>query len=290
MGRTGLAGVIERAGREFDQGSLPVRATALVVAVIALGTLDVATGPDVAFAAFYLLPVSLAACCGNRAVALGTCVLAAVTWAVADVLAGADYSSWVINVWNGTSRLVMFVVVVVLLGSLREALDRAEALSRTDALTGAASPRHFLELAERERLRARRTGEAISVVYIDLDNFKAVNDGSGHLAGDELLREVAVVLMGNVRQTDVVGRMGGDEFAVLLPSTNAVAAEAVAQKLQCALRAVFEPRYGGVSASIGVASFATVPATFDDLLATADHLMYEVKAGGKDAIRAVAVA
>jgi diguanylate cyclase (GGDEF)-like protein len=286
MNRSGLLGLVARAGTECDGGGVLVKAAALAGSIVALGALDVATGTDLAFSVFYLLPISLAACSGSRALAFGTCSFATATWVVADQVAGAIYSSWLVTAWNGTSRLVVFVLVATLLSGLRRALAEADELSRTDSLTGAANPRHFLEMSERERLRALRNGQPLSVVYIDLDNFKAVNDVSGHLAGDRLLRDVADVLLHSVRHSDVVGRLGGDEFAVLLPETDTAGAEAVAGKLQSALRAVFASMTSvRVSASLGVASFSRAPDSFDALLSAADGLMYEVKAEGKDGIR-----
>jgi diguanylate cyclase (GGDEF)-like protein len=286
MNRSGLLGLVARPGATIAGGSLVAEAAALAASIVALGALDVATGTDVAFSVFYLLPVSLGARSGRRALALGTCAFAATTWVVADQVAGAEYSSWLVTAWNGTSRLVVFALVVTLLGSLRRALAHADDLSRTDSLTGACNQRHFVEMAEQERLRARRNGQPLSVVYIDLDDFKAVNDVSGHLAGDQLLRDVAGVLLQNVRLSDVVGRLGGDEFAVLLPETDTAGAEAVAGKLQAALRAVFATRSSvPVSASLGVASFSRAPDSFDALLSAADGLMYEVKAEGKDGMR-----
>ena len=278
-----------RAGHEFDGRGVAYRVTVTTVAILAVGALDSATGPHVAFSVFYLLPVSLAACCGQRWVAVGSCALAALTWWGADAISGGEHVNWLVAGWNATSRFIVFVIVASLLGTLRSALGEAEMLGRNDPLTGAANARHFFETAEKERLRAARTGRPLSVMYIDLDDFKAVNDSHGHLVGDEVLRAVAGALMGEVRDSDVVGRLGGDEFAVLLPETDHLAAEAVAAKLQAALRNAFVSLERTLSASFGVASFSEPPPTFDDLLGVADRLMYEAKAQGKDTVRTVAL-
>jgi diguanylate cyclase (GGDEF)-like protein len=280
----GLRSFVLRASEEFASGKLRYKIVAVLGTIVGLGVLDTVSGPDIAFSVFYLVPIALAACAGRAAVTLPTCALAAVTWLAADLWAGAEYSTPAIPIWNATSRLVVFVVVATLLGALRGSLLRAEELSRVDPLTGAANPRHFYETAERERLRAVRTRSPLSLVYIDLDNFKEVNDSAGHLAGDSVLCEVASTLQSNVRVSDLVGRLGGDEFAVLLPETPQAAAATVVSKLQGALRTVLHQCDGNVSASLGVATFDRAPSSVDDVVMAADRLMYAAKSGGKDTI------
>ena len=279
-----LARLVLRAGNELDGGALALESALTTATILALGVIDTATGQDLAFAIFYLVPVSLAACAGRRWLSVMSCVLSALTWLAADILAGASYSTPLVPAWNTSTRLGIFIVVASLLRALRNALLASEELSRTDALTQVANPRHFHEVAERERSRAERTGASLSVVYIDLDNFKGVNDAAGHGAGDELLRQVGAALSGNVRVTDLVGRLGGDEFAVLLPDTDAKAAQTVAEKLHGYLRTALAA-HPGVGASIGLAVFDVMPRNVDELLAAADRLMYAAKASGKDAIR-----
>jgi diguanylate cyclase (GGDEF)-like protein len=279
-----LARFVLRAGNELDHRALAYESTLTVATILALGVIDTATGPDLAFAIFYLVPVSLAACAGRLWLSVLSCVLSALTWLAADVFAGATYSTPLVPAWNTSTRLAIFVVVAALLRALRNALLASELLSRTDSLTQVANPRHFHEIAERERSRAERTGASLSIVYIDLDNFKGVNDTAGHGAGDELLRKVGTALSGEIRTTDLVGRLGGDEFAVLLPDTDAKAAQTVARKLHERLRTALDA-YPGVGASIGLAVFGVMPRNVDELLAAADRLMYEAKANGKDAIR-----
>ena len=280
-----LTGFVLRAGNELDDIAPTYEGAVTVATILLFGVVDTATGADLAFSIFYLVPVALAACSGRRWLATLSCVLSAFVWLVADVLAGTTYSSHLVPAWNTSARLFVFAVVAVLLRALRRALLTSEALSRTDSLTQVANPRHFHECAELERLRAERSAAPLSMVYIDLDNFKDVNDTAGHLAGDELLREVGDALAHNVRATDLVGRLGGDEFAVLLPDTGAAAAGSVVRKLHANLNAVLDA-YPGAGASVGVAVFNAMPQNVDELLAAADRLMYQAKTEGKGAVRA----
>ncbi len=165
-------------------------------------------------------------------------------------------------------------------------LDLAEQarLALTDHLTGAANSRSFHEIAGREIERQKRFGRPLSIAYLDLDNFKAVNDTHGHETGGALLRGVAAVLKANTRATDVVARLGGDEFAVLFPETDEAAARAAAEKLRAALQEWM--RGGGhlVTVSIGVATFAAPPAGVKEMVTLADELMYNAKRGGKNRV------
>src|SRR5439155_410830 len=130
----------------------------------------------------------------------------------------------------------------------------------------------------------RRYRHAFSVVYIDLDEFKLVNFRLGHEAGDAVLRSVARGLTGVVRASDVVARIGGDQFVVLLPEAGAAAARLTAEKLRQALSAVVPAHGWRITASIGVATFLVPPESVDALLAAADRLMYQAKQTGKNTV------
>ena len=147
-------------------------------------------------------------------------------------------------------------------------------LATTDDLTGLCNRRRFREELARELARAERTGEPLAVLLFDLDGFKQVNDCFGHDAGDVALTTVAAALQATSRATDVVARIGGDEFAVLLPSTDRAGAESLARRFAKAISDA--GRENGVSTSVGVAaSDSSEPI---DLLAEADRLLYVAKA------------
>jgi diguanylate cyclase (GGDEF)-like protein len=159
-----------------------------------------------------------------------------------------------------------------------------ERVARTDEKTGVLNAAAWTRQARAHLARARRTGAPTAVFMLDLDGFKQVNDEHGHLAGDLVLRRVARVLVAEVR-TGAVGRVGGDEFAVLLPATGVRDAFIVAERIRQEARRLRVPVARGLSASIGVAVYPGVAeATVEGLLAAADAALYRAKDNGRDQI------
>ena len=167
-------------------------------------------------------------------------------------------------------------------------LQRAEAQSVTDDLTGLSNSRYLNAALRREAKRASRSGRPLSLLFLDLDGFKQVNDTHGHQAGSRTLAEAAGVIRGCARETDVVARFGGDEFSLILPDTSQDGAVSVAMRIRERLRAACYLTSEGLSirltASIGVATLPDVAASAEELLKAADTAMYRVKASGKDGI------
>jgi diguanylate cyclase (GGDEF)-like protein len=172
---------------------------------------------------------------------------------------------------------------------LRLALDHEKSLSRVDFLTQVPNRRAFYEVVRLEAMRSRRYKRFLTLAYLDLDNFKQVNDQLGHEAGDEVLRSVAQTLRGNLRDTDSVSRLGGDEFALLLPETNQEQAGIVIAKLRAALRKEMQACPCPVTFSIGLATFAAPKQSVDEMIKVADGLMYSVKKNRKDSLAAILV-
>jgi diguanylate cyclase (GGDEF)-like protein len=184
----------------------------------------------------------------------------------------------------GTLGLVSYII-----DRWRERELKLERLSRTDALTGLTNRRRFLEICDYELGRARRYGTHLSVIIVDLDHFKKVNDTRGHLAGDRTLAAVASVLAHTLRDVDTAARYGGEEFAVLLPDTDAAGAVEVATR--CLRRIAKTPFDAGegpslsVTASMGVAAFPDAAvARIEDLLRRADEALYRAKEGGRNQV------
>jgi diguanylate cyclase (GGDEF)-like protein len=169
-------------------------------------------------------------------------------------------------------------------------LKRAEALSVTDDLTSLYNSRYLNQVLRRESKRASRNGQSLSLLFIDLDGFKAVNDAHGHLCGSRALVEAAAVIRVSARETDVVARFGGDEFAVLLPDTGAPGALAVGERIRERLAAHQFLAVDGLeirlTASVGVATLPDAANSSEDLMHAADAAMYRVKDRGKNGIRA----
>ena len=169
-------------------------------------------------------------------------------------------------------------------------LKRAEALSVTDDLTHLYNSRYLNLVLRRETKRASRSGRPLSLLFIDLDGFKAVNDTHGHLFGSRALVEAAAVIRSSARETDVVSRFGGDEFALILPDTGGEGAFAVGERIRERIAAhtfLAEDRLDiHLTASVGVATLPDVAASAEELLQAADKAMYQVKDSGKNGTQA----
>lgn len=184
-------------------------------------------------------------------------------------------------------------VVIQLLHDLEAARSEAQRLASTDMLTGTLNRRHFIELAERELARSRHGDGQLSVMLLDVDDFKQVNDRCGHQAGDEVLRAVAQAFQGALRPNDPLARWGGEEFVALLPSTGSAEAIGIALRVRDAIAARRVDRGDAslspiqVTASIGVATDSIGKSeSLDQLISRADTAMYVAKRSGKNAAMA----
>ena len=192
------------------------------------------------------------------------------------------------RILNGLAYLAVLGVAMAGLQSLRRSQAQLARLVTQDSLTNVLNARAFAERLGQELDRNRRYPRPLALMYMDLDNFKIINDTHGHQTGDAVLRLVADAMRSSVRQSDVVGRLGGDEFAVLMPETDASLADAAAKRLIASLRNVFKGT-PNVTASIGVVSCTATEASTDDLLRRADQAMYDAKKAGKDRVVQVAL-
>jgi diguanylate cyclase (GGDEF)-like protein len=244
------------------------------LAVLVVGWLDAATGARLSFSLFYLVPVAAATwAAGARAGGLMALLAAAMT------LAGELRTSEpeLVAAWNALVRLGVLSVVTATLSRLRTALETERRLAASDPLTGALNPRAFDAVAERELMRALRYGRPLGLAYLDLDGFKRVNDTLGHSVGDRLLQALVAELRAQVRPSDVVARMGGDEFAILMPETTFEQAEVALERIR--ERVLERMRMYGwpVTVSVGISGPSGPGATVDALIADADRAMYEDK-------------
>lgn len=269
----------------LDGAEEPVVWAVSLVTIGLIGVLDYVTGVDASFALFYLVPVSMAAWWIGGGAGFACSVLSAATWFLANDLAGAQYTSGFLSIWNTGIRLAFFLVTTLLLVRIHNMLTREQSISRIDYLTGAFNVRAFHEIAEAECLRATRYPQPLTLAYIDLDGFKNINDRYGHRVGDKVLQVVAQTLRAGVRRPDTVARLGGDEFALLLPQTDSVSAQIFLPRLRDELLTAMRRNSWRVTFSIGALTCPTAPAALSDAVSEADELMYEVKRSGRDAIR-----
>jgi diguanylate cyclase (GGDEF)-like protein len=270
----------------------PERASFLVSVVslflvVGVAWVDYAAGVHVRTFPLYFVPVTLVSMRVGRGAGVVFALLCAAAWQVSNRLAGMVEATHAVGAVNTGVMLVTFVVVALLTAAQRSGLERERALSRTDSLTGLVNSRGFYEAAAHEIDRSARYRRPVTVAYVDLDDFKAVNDRLGHARGDELLVTVGRALRKGTRSSDLVARLGGDEFVILFPETDRAAAEAALSKIQSLLRGIVARRSLSVSASIGAVSYATPPKDVETLVHEADGVMYEAKSAGKNTVRCV---
>ncbi len=261
------------------------RSTAASVALtLLIAVADFDVGPEVHLAVVYLIPIFIATWNAGRGTGIAIAAASAVLSSGGDVLA-APRGAWLVPLIMTVLWGAMFLVFVLMLTELKRALQRERALAREDFLTGVANRRHFLELTVAEINRARRYRRPLTVAYLDLDNFKDVNDRLGHDAGDELLKTVATALRARLRVTDAIGRIGGDEFAVCLPETDQEAAQRVLEDMRREVADALPERCRDVTLSVGIVTFAVPPEDVEVLLREADRMLYEAKNAGKNVLR-----
>jgi len=183
-----------------------------------------------------------------------------------------------------TAQVMMEEALKVNEGKLQAALESEKNLSRVDFLTGIPNRRMFHQALTLEGKRSRRYGRPITLIYIDVDNFKHLNDHYGHATGDELLKTIGGTLETSVRSTDMAARLGGDEFAVLLPETDEASAGVIVAKLRQNLQGAIGPKGWPVTFSFGVVTFPIALDSMEEMIKRADEFMYEAKRGGKSAV------
>ena len=251
------------------------------LALLIIAGLDYITDAQLRVGIFYLLPVVLVAWyVGLRWGAAYAC--AAGTLSVARMLmVGHLYSYPVYFCYEAAVTYAILLGANDLVASLRRAQNSLLKLARHDSLTGLVNRATFLERLELELARHRRLARPLSVVVLDCDDFKAVNDARGHLEGDRLLRVMGTALRSALRKTDLACRLGGDEFALLFPETDATTVRNVMEALRARLHKATSGHGWTTSCSVGVAVYKAVPATAEAALKGADGLMYDVKRAGK---------
>ena len=248
-----------------------------------VGVTDYLTGFEVSFSLFYLIPIALVTWFTTYKLGMVFAVASAIVWLIADIVSGAVYSHQIIYLWNSAVRLGFFALTVFSF-ELIKSLEREKSFARMDYVTGTLNARYFHALAQREIDRSSRYRYPFTIAYIDVDNFKMVNDSFGHVTGDKVLYAVADCMQRHLRKTDIVARVGGDEFAILLPEVELNLAKAVISKMHRMLLEEMQKNNWPVTFSMGVLSYTDAPSSVHEMLNMVDKLMYSVKNRGKDNI------
>ncbi len=235
------------------------------------------------FSLFYIFPVALASWALGMSEGILVSFACAAAWELTNLPVEQSFAS-LLPLWNAIVRLGILVIISLLFTEVHTLLRNELRLARTDFLTGILNHRALTEAASMELDRLARTGRPFTLLFMDLDNFKSINDTAGHAAGDSLLTVVATVLNLQLRGIDIIARMGGDEFAAILPETDTQAASKVAPRLQSSLLEEMQKNQWPITFSIGALTCNSVPSNMDEMFQLADQLMYKAKKTGKNTI------
>jgi len=263
------------------------KATQVLLGIIGCGLvalLDYQTGYTFNVVLFYFFPILFVAWNVGRTAGIALGILSSVAWFAVNALTAPPGLPTAVHLWNAGMRFAAFVGGAYFLSFLRSITERA-ALANVDHLTGVANMRAFEKLARGEIRRSLRYRHPLTVAYVDLDDFKALNDTLGHKAGDEALRQTAALVARSLRQSDSVARIGGDEFIVLMPETDYEAADRTLHRLQRVLLAKMQENLWPVTFSIGAVTFSVPPQSVEEVVSAADRVMYIAKKSGKNGIR-----
>lgn len=250
-----------------------------------IGVFDFLTGYEYAFSVFYVFPISMITWGAGQKSGYFACFVSAIVWFVADVSTGRPYSNPFIPYWNSLIRFSFFIIITALLSALKVTLEHEKELSNTDFLTGASNSRYFYNIVQIEINRLERTQHPFTVVYIDIDNFKTINDKFGHAAGDVVLQAIVSSVRTKIRNTDLLARLGGDEFALFFPDTNQESAQVIIEKINESLLNEMKKRNIAVTLSIGVLTCSVSPHSINELIKVVDNLMYSAKQSGKNTVK-----
>ena len=266
--------ILEKAGK-------PVWVIVGILLLLTVAFLDFETGTELSFSIFYLIPIFLFTWMVNGNIGIAIACISSGLWLFIEVISAPQYSSSFIYFWNAIIRLGFFLLPVLLIRSLEQEKKHA----RTDFLTDALNTRSFHDVAQRELDRSIRYQRPFTVAFIDIDNFKTINDTFGHTFGDKVLRAISHNIQRNIRKTDIIARVGGDEFAILLPEVDSDTARAAISKMQQKMMEEMITNKWPVTFSIGVITLNAPQFTVDEIIGMADKMMYSVKNHGKNDVK-----
>ena len=256
--------------------------TAALLGIAIISVFDFFSGTELRVYPLYFAPISVVAWHVGRRDALGAAGLGSLGWFGSNFAAGLAFSHSGLWIANALVHAASFAIVGSLIATLKAALTHERELSRTDPLTSLLNSRAFYAEAAWVLALCRRKDHPVTLAYLDLDNFKAINDSQGHQAGDDLLRTVADLLRASTRPSDLCARLGGDEFAILLPEADPREASVALERLRARLAETAGAHGCSVTGSIGAVTFLKVPENLEAMVSAADSRMYVAKAAGKN--------
>lgn len=253
-----------------------------LVLLLMVALADFSTSPDFSFSLFYILPLALATRFAGRNYGFAIAMLSVLPLLYEGIANGHLALHPVKYLWNVSLHIATLALISAMMHRMHVHLERETQLARTDSLTGVLNRRAFRARLATVADDRRLGGEMIALAYVDLDDFKYINELGGHQLGDDVLRIMARALSSSVRDTDIVGRLGGDEFALILRGVSSQQATVVLNKIKSRLARDASARKVSITCSIGCVMFRAAAHDIEAIIHVADELMFDVKRAGKN--------
>jgi diguanylate cyclase (GGDEF)-like protein len=253
--------------------------------VLAIGSLDTVTSYDFSVSFLYLFPVILVAWYEGGLTATVISIFSTLIWSMSALVSGHIYSHFAIPVWNALMVLAMFLIVGYSITVIKKLLLKEREHAHTDDLTGAVNIGFFYEQAGVEISRSAIYKRSFTLACINIDNLKHLNDAFGHIAGDYLLHEASQIMRATVRSTDIVSRLGGAQFAILMPETKNENAGIIIHKVQEHLLDMVKKNAWPVTFSTGVVTCDDPAYTISYLIKMAEDLVKAAEETGQNLVK-----
>jgi diguanylate cyclase (GGDEF)-like protein len=247
--------------------------------------IDYITGSEIRVYPLYFGPVMLAAYFTHLSIAMVFVLICSGLWVISNVYADTEFDHVLIWVWNTLIQGAALALVGYLVHNTRKNREKQQELARVDTLTGLPNIRAFNECTPQTIELCKRMALPVTIAYVDLDNFKTVNDTLGHNAGNTVLLKISDIMKSTLRTSDMLFRFGGDEFVALLPNTSDEAAKVALERLRQNIEAAMKSENFSVTASIGAVAFQSSPKNLEELVQAADRIMYVIKSSGKNRVQ-----
>lgn len=262
---------------------VPVLTTLSLIIIVLISYIQIKIGHIIDVSLFFLIPLIIITWSRPLGFSVFLTVSILAAWLYAEkILNKPGLGSIFIN--SGI-RLTIMAFLIFIIEMFKNLTEELLLKSKHDGLTGLLNIRTFMEEVEEELDRMRRMGSHFSLAYIDIDNFKSVNDTLGHIEGNRLLKILASLLVEHTRSIDKVARFGGDEFVILLTNTTSDQADVFARHILKLLNGISQENHWPISFSIGIAVVKHPRISIDDVIRFSDKLMYDVKKSGKNGIK-----
>jgi diguanylate cyclase (GGDEF)-like protein len=255
---------------------------AILIAIVSY--VDYRLDSTISLIILYILPIASVSWLLGKYSGIFVSILAIIPELTVSLFTMASPDGLFINVWNITCKLGIYILIAYLMSSVKKLRESERDLVRTDFLTGINNISYFYELGDVELERVRRSGIPLTIVYIDIDDLRSINDTFGFLEGDRLLQLVAKSIKCNLRITDTAARLDSDEFAILLPGSDFNNSEIVIKRIHRILNDVINGNNWPATVTVGAVTYLSAPESIDHLVTHAEELMYTAKQTGHNNI------